>query len=282
MGLTAGAISTAIAYPFHFLKIKTIFISEGIGVAKIKGNMGFNPTKVAGAFFDGGYGMRGLFTGFSTQLTGRLIFLSIRNNLYKMMYDSLKPKKTNNDLMMGHKSALSGIAALAGGLVTNFYNVKNVLEIGDLGRKEKYQRLKEGVVWNKALCVNLLRVVLVNSAFIIPYNFAKEELWVYFGDHLTFNRLVAIGYAAACGVLVVQPFEHMRCRLQYPSANPAKNRVQYRAGIAGMMDVFRSMAANETVYSFWAGGSASFIQMYLMMMSTFYVCDLWTEALNRR
>lgn len=282
MGLTAGVISTAISYPFHFLKIKTIFISEGMGVAKIKGNMGFNPTKVAGAFFDGGYGMRGLYTGFSTQLTGKLIFLSIRNNLYKIMYDSLKPRKTNNDMLMGHKSALSGIAALAGGVVTNFFNAKNVLEIGDLGRKEKYQRLKEGVKWNKALGANLLRLVILNSAFIIPYNYAKEEMWVFFGDHLTASKLLAVGYAAACGVFFVQPFEHLRCRLQYQSANPAKNRVYYRAGLAGMKDVIRSMAANETLYSFWAGGSASFIQMYLMMLSTFYVCDLWTEALNHR
>lgn len=282
MALSAGTISTAITYPLHFLKIKTIFISEGMGVAKIKGNMGFNPTKVGGVFLDAGYGIRGFFTGFSNHLTGRLLFLSIRNNLYKAIYDAVKPRKTNNDLLMGDKSILSGLSALVGGIATNAYNVKNVLQIGDLGRHEKYQRLSESYRWNKALTANLIRVVALNAALIIPYNYIKEELWTYFGTHEVASRLMAIGFAAMCGTAFIMPLEHIRCRLQYQSANPSKNRMHYRSGVRGMVDVLRFMIINETPYSFWTGGTACFIQMYLMMLSTFFVCDLWTSAFNRK
>jgi len=45
-----------------------------------------------------GGGMYGFYQGFEANLISRLSYLTIRNTLYKVIYDNTKPVKTTNDL----------------------------------------------------------------------------------------------------------------------------------------------------------------------------------------
>ena len=45
-----------------------------------------------------GGGMEGFYRGFEANLISRLSYLTIRNTLYKIIYDNTKPVKVTNDL----------------------------------------------------------------------------------------------------------------------------------------------------------------------------------------
>jgi solute carrier family 25 oxoglutarate transporter 11 len=75
--------------------------------------MGINPNKVFREIHETGVGLRGFYHGFEAALSGRMIYLFLRNFLHKIVYDQIKPVKASNDLTTREKAVL---AAAVGGL----------------------------------------------------------------------------------------------------------------------------------------------------------------------
>lgn len=49
----------------------------------------------------------------------RSSFLLVRNTVYKILYDLLKPKKITNDLNAKEKGVLGGVAGVVGAIASN-------------------------------------------------------------------------------------------------------------------------------------------------------------------
>ena len=83
--------------------------------------MGINPNKVFREIHQTGGGMRAFYYGFEAALCGRLIYLTLRNFLHKIVYDSVKPIKPSNDLTTREKAVLAGaVGGLAAYLTSPF------------------------------------------------------------------------------------------------------------------------------------------------------------------
>ena len=193
------------------------------------------------------------------------------------MYDKRKPTKISNDLLYAEKSMIAGLASFVGTVVSNGFSVRAVNQIGDLGRKEMYHRAHEKSSWFKGFGINAMRIALLNSLLIWPYNAANEMLYIVFGDVYT-NRILATGFAAFIGTAATLPLDHIRARLQYQSTNSSINRMNYLSA----SDCFAKMMKHEGYMTFTAGFTASFMQMFVYTLSTIYLCDIWIENERRK
>jgi hypothetical protein len=277
ISLSAGLISTSLAHPLDFLKIKTFLISEGVGIHQKGFNMGYNPLTIFDNFLNRGYGTRVLYTGFGNALMGRLSFLFGRNNAYKMLYDHFKPHKTSNDLLYFEKGLISGLASLVGSVLSNPFMVRYVREVGDIGRNVKYHRAGESLRFTQGFLPYATRMFLLNTFLIWPYNSINEKLYVVFGDVFT-NRIFSTFCAAAIGAMISTPFDNIRTRIQYMSENPKINRMNYR----GMMHCYWQVIQNENFFSLFAGVKVAYAQMVVYTLSTIYLCDLLVDCAKQR
>lgn len=83
--------------------------------------MGINPNKVFREIHETGGGMRAFYCGFEAALSGRILYLFLRNFLHKIVYDSVKPVKPSNDLTTREKAILAGtVGGLAAYLTSPF------------------------------------------------------------------------------------------------------------------------------------------------------------------
>ena len=135
VSLGAAAISTSITHPLDFLKTKIQIYNEGIGIRGRGGSAGYNMYKIFTNFYERGYGSRVLYTGFKEHLMSRLSFLTVRNLVYKTVFDYKKPKKWTNDLLVYEKSLLSGVSSVFGVLASNSFECQFIRKVGDVGRK---------------------------------------------------------------------------------------------------------------------------------------------------
>lgn len=277
ISLGAGFVSTCLAHPFDFLKLKTFLINEGIGVTGRGLNMGYNSATIFDNFLNRGYGSRVVFTGLQNALISRMLFLFGRNNAYKYFYDRYKPRKRNNDLLYMEKGLMSGVSSLVGSLFSNYWAIKYIREIGDVGRKAAYHRTQEPVRWNQGFAAYALRMGLINTFLIWPYNSIKDKLRVLCGDVFS-NRIFATFFAAAVGTLISVPVDNVRTRLQYQSKNHSINRLHYRGFANCVSKIYR----NEGFFSFYAGAQITYVQMVVITLSTIYLCDLFVESNGRR
>ena len=62
-----------------------------------------------------------MFTGVKENILSRLTYIGIRNTLYKLSYDKLKPKKLTNDLNIYEKSLLGSISGIFGTIASNMF-----------------------------------------------------------------------------------------------------------------------------------------------------------------
>ena len=76
-----------ITQPAEFVKVRTQVRAEGVGLLGKKHYMGINPNKVFREVHETGGGIRGFFYGFEAALYGRVLYLFLRNFLYKVVYD---------------------------------------------------------------------------------------------------------------------------------------------------------------------------------------------------
>ena len=77
--------------------------------------------KIFTNFYERGYGSSVLYTGFKEHIFSRMSFLTVRNLVYKTLFDKKKPKKWQNDLLVYEKSLLSGISSVFGVLASNTF-----------------------------------------------------------------------------------------------------------------------------------------------------------------
>lgn len=277
VSLSAGVLSTLISHPFEFLKMKTFLINEGIGITGRGFNMGYNPFTIYDNFLNRGYGSRVLYTGLSSALVSRVAFLFGRNNAYKLIYDQMKPHKKNNDLLYIEKGAISGVSSIVGSILSNYSMVKFVRQVGDIGRKPQFHRAAEPFRWNHGFLPYALRMFLLNTFLIWPYNSANEKLYVLCGDVIS-NRIFATLFAAGIGTLISVPIDAIRTRIQYMSSNPKLNRMQYK----NLFDCIVQMGKNEGMYTFLAGMKVAYVHMVVYTLSTIYLCDLFVDSLKSK
>lgn len=277
VSLSAGIISTCVAHPLDFLKLKTYLINEGIGITGRGLNMGYNSATIFDNFLQRGYGTRVLYTGLQNALLSRVAFLFGRNNTYKYLYDKYKPRNPNNDLLYIEKGIISGASSLVGSLFSNYSAIKYIREVGDLGRKAQFHRSAEKVQPLQGFLPYALRMMLLNTFLIWPYNSMNDKLYVFCGDVFT-NRIISTFFAAGIGTLISVPIDAIRTRLQYQSTNPRINRMHYR----GMMDCAMKILMNEGLFSFYAGVQVAYMQMVVYTLSTIYLCDLFVDSKRRK
>ena len=277
ISLSAGVLSTCISHPLEFLKIKSFLISEGIGITGKGVNMGYNVFTIFDNFLNRGYGSRILYTGFGSSLLARVSFLFGRNNTYKYLYNRYKPQKSSNDLLYLEKGAISGLASLVGSFLSNPFTVQFVRIVGDVGRKESFHRSRESLMLSQGFRAYALRMMLVNTFLIWPYNSCNEKLYVLFGEVFT-NRIFSTFYAAAICTMISVPIDNIRTRLQYQSSNSQINRMTYR----GILDCANKIYKNEGVLSFFTGTPISYMHMVVYTLSTIYLCDLLVDSVKRK
>lgn len=83
--------------------------------------MGVSGNKIFRQMHELGDGIGGLYHGFQAHLYGRLGYLTIRNTLYKVIYDQVKPIKPSNDLTNREKMVLAGtVGGIAAYLTSPF------------------------------------------------------------------------------------------------------------------------------------------------------------------
>lgn len=101
LSLLGGTIATAVTYPMDYLKTVIQFRSEGLGLRGERWKpwtLGYNPFAILKEMHARGGGMMQFYEGFQAAFIGRLSYLLIRNSLYKITYDVVKPTKPFNDL----------------------------------------------------------------------------------------------------------------------------------------------------------------------------------------
>ena len=98
VGLPLGIATTTLTQPFEFIKTRIQLRTEIIGLRNKGHYLGINPFKVASEIHATGVGMSGFYSGLSASILSRTIYLSVRNTIYKIIYDNNKPKKKHNDL----------------------------------------------------------------------------------------------------------------------------------------------------------------------------------------
>jgi solute carrier family 25 oxoglutarate transporter 11 len=276
ISLKAGVISSVLTHPLDFLKLKTFLINEGIGITGKGLNMGYNSATIFDNFLNRGYGTRVLYTGLSSALLSRVSFLLGRNNTYKYLYDKYKPHKVSNDLLYLEKGLISGLSSLVGSFLSSPFMVSYVRQVGDIGRNVKYHRTDTSFQY-RGFFPYALRMFLLNSFLIWPYNSANEKLYVTFGEVYT-NRIIATLYAAALGTILTVPFDNIRTRIQYQSTDRSINRMTYR----GFFDCITKIYRNEGVFSFYAGAQISYFHLVAYTLSTVYLCDLFVDQAKMR
>jgi len=80
---------------------------------------GYNPNKVFRELHESGIGLKGIYNGIELALLARTANLFIRNTLYKVIYDRVKPVKVTNDLTHREKATLAGFVGGVSTLITN-------------------------------------------------------------------------------------------------------------------------------------------------------------------
>lgn len=275
--IATGIFSTCVTHPFDFLKHKTYLINEGIGITGKGVNMGYNSATIFNNFINKGYGTRVLYTGFYNAMLSRLAFLFGRNNTYKYLYDKYKPNNSYSDLLYMEKGLISGVSAFVGAIFSNHSMIKYIREVGDLGRNAQFHRSAEKVFMLQGFMPYAIRMMLINTCLVWPYNAMNDKLHVLAGDVFA-NRILSAFFAAGIGTLVTVPIDSIRTRLQYQSANPQINRLQYRGTIHCVQQIMR----NEGLFSFYAGAQAAYLHMVVLTLSTIYFCDLFVDSRDRK
>ena len=141
--------------------------------------MGINFFHVFRQFQSKGYSISHVYTGFQAALAARMSFLFARNLVYKVIYDSKKPKKATNDLTYKEKIAISGFAGAVGAIVSNPFEIIKIRQISDLGRPANFQHgysnlgeaftslsNEKAGVW-RGLYANILRAVVLNTGKLL-------------------------------------------------------------------------------------------------------------------
>lgn len=187
----------------------------------------------------------GFYQGFQANLISRLGYLTVRNTLYKVLYDNFKPIKATNDLTYREKAVIAGIAGGIAAYVTTPFTLVSIRQILDTQIKKEWRRNYSGVseglsalksenATYKGSFANVMRHVVLNASLTGPYDYFHEGLYVRFGD-FDFVRPTALFLASVVSSCFTLPFDNVRTRLMNLHSEADRNKVNYR----GYLDTFR-------------------------------------------
>lgn len=199
--------------------------------------MGVSGSRIFRQMHELGEGLGGLYHGFQAHLFGRLGYLAIRNTLYKIVYDQIKPIKPSNDLTIREKMILSGTVGGIAAFLTSPFELVSVRQSLDTQIPKAWRRnydaspmkavqsLKSNgeCIW-KGSGLNVTRHVLLNASLTGPYDYVHEKLWIIFGDY-GHVKPIAVALSALVGSIVTLPFDNFMTKWMQRHSDPTRNRV---------------------------------------------------------
>ncbi len=163
------------------------------------------------------------YEGFQANLVSRLSYLAIRNSLYKIIYDQIKPAKASNDLTIGEKMILAGFVGGTAAYVTSPLTLVSIRQILDSQTRPEWRRgyktlqqglssVRESGKQMTGSVYNVWRHVLLNITLTGPYDYFNEGFYTRFGDY-GFVSPLALMLAALFSSVVTLPFDNIRTRI---------------------------------------------------------------------
>jgi len=101
---------------------------------------GYNPFLVIRQIHSTGAGLSAIFEGFDAHLYGRLTYLAVRNGLYSLIYNQVKPVKPYNDLSYREKSLIAAFAGAVGAIFSHPFTVVSIRQILDGQIDKEFRR----------------------------------------------------------------------------------------------------------------------------------------------
>lgn len=222
-------------------------------------------------------------------MISRLGYLAIRNSLYKIIYDQVKPAKKSNDLTIREKMVLSGFVGGVAAYVTSPFTLISIRQILDTQTKQEWRRnyvstseaieliKKEGAMW-KGSWQNVLRHVALNASLTGPYDYVREGLWTTFGDYY-FVQPVALLSAAAVSAAVTLPFDNVRTRFMQSHPQAERNRMNYAGTFDAMIKAF---TVEGSKFSLWAGYTHHYLSTLIYAGLTIGITELFVDSWKRK
>jgi len=284
-----NSIATYLTYPLEMLKTKIQIRAEGIGIRQKSIYGGYNPFHVYNQLYSAGYGTSCLWTGFAAGFISRMGGLFVRNLVYKIVYDQIKPRKATNDLTYDEKKFLAGFAGACGAVFANPFEIIAVRQISDLGRPAEFKRNYPNVgdaytaisqekpngIW-RGLIPHVIKAVLLNTVMIGPYDQMQERCWNVFGESYV-NKPIAIIWASIFGTAATLPFDNVKTRMQNQFTDRSLNRLNY----SGFWDAGKQAFYTEGSNCFMAGFWTYYVKVLLYATLTLYSTD-WIFSISRR
>jgi hypothetical protein len=167
-----------------------------------------------------------------------LSYLFVRNTIYTLIYNQVKPAKPYNDLSYREKAWISGFAGAVGAVVSHPFSVISIRQILDGQINTEWRRnysssplealgqLRAAGETFQGLKVNVLRHILYNVSITGPYDYFKEGLFTRFGEWGFVNPL-ALLIATGVASIVTLPFDNLRTRRVQLHSQPERNRINF-------------------------------------------------------
>lgn len=199
---------------------------------------GYNPFKILRQVHETGAGLSGLYEGFDAHLYGRLSYLFVRNTIYTIIYNQVKPIKPYNDLSYREKAVIAGIAGIAGAIVSHPFTVVSIRQALDTQIKPEWRRgysqsafkavnelLASGETW-QGLKANVWRHLFYNVSLTGPYDYFKEGFFTRFGEYGWVDPL-ALLLATAISSAATLPIDNIRTRMIQLHKQAERNRINF-------------------------------------------------------
>jgi solute carrier family 25 oxoglutarate transporter 11 len=183
-----------------------------------------------------GGGFSQFYTGFKAHMASRLSYLFIRNSLYKVIYDEVKPAKARNDLTIKEKMLLSGFVGGIAGYLSSPFELVSVRQICDTQTQKAWRRnygevldalstiKRRGTsIWRGA-GLNAYKHIFLNISMTGPYDWLHERMWIVFGDY-GFVKPTALLFASFIGAVATLPFDNWRTKWMNKHTDPTANRI---------------------------------------------------------
>lgn len=235
-------------------------------------------------------GLGGVFEGFEAHLWGRLSYLLVRNTIYSLIYNQVKPAKPYNDLSYREKAVIAGIAGAAGALVSHPFSVVSIRQIIDPQINKEWRRgysssplealgqLRASGETFQGLKVNIWRHILYNVSITGPYDYFKEGLFTRFGEWGFVDPLallIATGIASA----VTLPIDNIRTRWMQLHKQSDRNRINFSSVGEGIR---KALLVETHPLSLWAGYYTFFPQVFIYAYLTVGITNTFTESWKRK
>jgi hypothetical protein len=251
---------------------------------------GYNPFKILRQVHSTGVGFSGVFQGFDAHLWGRLSYLLVRNTIYTVIYNQVKPAKPYNDLSYREKAIIAAVAGAVGAAVSHPFSVVSVRQILDGQINKEWRRnysasplealgqLRASGETFQGLKVNVLRHVLYNVSITGPYDYFKEGFFTRFGEW-NFVDPLALLLATGIASAVTLPFDNLRTRWIQLHSQQERNRINFSSITEG---ISKALLVETHPLSLWAGFYTYFPQVFLYAWLTVGITNSFTESWKRK